>query len=178
MLRATRHPNFSLRTGCPILKLRADENRIFLATQLGELGFDAIILGTGFVVDWDQRPELARLAQHAALWRDRYVPAGGEGHEFAVHPWLDPWFAFTERTPGNAPWIGRVHCFNYAATMSQYKLTGDIPAISDGAVRLAEGIARTLFNEDYQDHYQRLLDYDQPELRGDEWKDEDGVPPD
>jgi len=178
MLRAARHPNFSLRTNCPILKLRADGDRIFLTTRLGELCFDAVILGTGFVVDWERRPELARLAEHVALWRDRYVPAGGEDHEFAAHPYLDPWFAFTERTPGSAPWIGRVHCFNYPATMSQYKLTGDIPAISDGAVRLAEGIARVLFNEDYEDHYQRLLDYEQPELRGDEWKDEDGPPAD
>jgi cation diffusion facilitator CzcD-associated flavoprotein CzcO len=178
MLRASRHANFSVRTDCPILKVRADRDRIFLTTRLGARGFDAVILGTGFVVDWDRRPELARLADHVALWRDRYLPPGGADREFADHPWLDPWFAFTERTPGGAPWVGRVHCFNYASTMSQYKLTGDIPAISDGAVRLAEGIARGLFNEDYADHYQRLVDYDQPELQGDEWTAGDGPPPD
>lgn len=97
------------------------------------------------------------------------MPPGGENHEFADHPFLGPWFEFTERTPGTAPWVSRVHCFNYASTMSQYKLTGDIPAISDGATRLAEGIARSLFTEDYDDHFQHLLDYDVPELQGDEW---------
>jgi FAD-dependent urate hydroxylase len=178
MLRVSRHANFTLRTACPILSLRVDGDRVLLTTRLGELGFDAVILGTGFMVDWAQRPELARLAPHIALWRDRYLPSGGADHEFALHPWLDPWFAFTERAPGGAPWIGRVHCFNYPATMCQYKLTGDIPAISDGAIRLAEGIARTLFNEDYADHYQRLRDYAQPELQGDEWTAEDGPLPD
>ena len=48
-----------------------------------------------------------------------------------------------------------------------------VPAISDGAVRLAKGIVRSLFVEDYADHYQRLLDYAQPELLGDEWRREE-----
>lgn len=169
MLRASRHAQFSVHTDCPILDARTDADVVILTTRLGERKYDAVILGTGFTVDWSQRPELARLAEGIALWRNRYTPPGGENHEFADHPFLGPWFEFTERTPGTAPWVSRVHCFNYASTMSQYKLTGDIPAISDGATRLAEGIARSLFAEDYDDHFQRLLDYDVPELQGDEW---------
>ena len=172
MLRASGHPNFSVRTACPILRVRIEKDHVLLTTRLGETGFDFVILGTGFVVDWPRRPELARLASHVALWRDQYVHPETPDHEFAEHPYLGARFEFTERAPGEAPWVGRVHCFNYASTMSQYKLTGDIPAISDGAVRLAEGIVRSLFVEDYADHYQRLLDYAQPELLGDEWRNE------
>jgi cation diffusion facilitator CzcD-associated flavoprotein CzcO len=176
MLRASQHKNFSVHTACPIQGVRVDGERVFLTTPRGEHAFDLIILGTGFAVDWEQRPELAGLAGRIARWRDRYTPPGGTDHEFADYPYLGPWFEFTERTPGTAPWVGAVHCFNYAATMSQYKLTGDIPAISDGAHRLAEGIARSLFNQDYEDHFQRLLDYNEPELRGDEWRREDDAP--
>jgi cation diffusion facilitator CzcD-associated flavoprotein CzcO len=169
MLRASRHPNFAVFMNCPILDARGDGDAIVLATPRGERHYDAIILGTGFTVDWAQRPELSRLAESIALWRHRYTPPGGEDHEFADHPFLGPWFEFTERDAGTAPWVSRVLCFNYASTMSQYKLTGDVPAISDGATRLAEGIARSLFVEDYDVHFRRLLDYDQPELQGDEW---------
>jgi cation diffusion facilitator CzcD-associated flavoprotein CzcO len=172
MLRASRHASFSVHTACPILGVRMEADRIVLTTRLGETAFDFVILGTGFAVDWVRRPELARLARGIALWRDRYAHPDAPDHEFAEHPYLGPWFEFTERAPGAAPWVARVHCFNYASTMSHYKLTGDIPAISDGAVRLAEGIVRSIFGEDYADHYQRLLDYAQPELLGDEWRQE------
>ena len=169
MLRASGHPNFSVFTDCPILGARDDGSAVILSTRRGDRRYDAIILGTGFTVDWNQRPELRRLAKSILLWRHRYTPPGEEDHEFADHPYLGPWFEFIERDPGTAPWVSRVLCFNFASTMSQYKLTGDIPAISDGATRLAEGIARSLFVEDYEAHFQRLLDYDQPELQGDEW---------
>lgn len=169
MLRASRHPNFAVFTNCSILGTRDDGDAVTLTTGRGDRRYDAIILGTGFTVDWDQRPELARLAESILLWRHRYTPPGGEDDEFADHPYLGPWFEFIERDAGTAPWVSRVLCFNYASTMSQYKLTGDIPAIRDGATRLAEGIARSLFVEDYDAQFQRLLDYDQPELQGDEW---------
>jgi hypothetical protein len=52
--------------------------------------------------------------------------------------------------------VSRVHCLNVGATLSHGKITGDVPAISVGAERLAEGITSSLFAQDYADHYQRL----------------------
>ena len=57
--------------------------------------------------------------------------------------------------------------------LSHGKLSGDIPAVSDGAQRLARGIARALFVEDQTQHYAALEAYDVPELHGDEWADAD-----
>ena len=173
MLRASRHDNFHIHTSCPIDSVAVEGDEIVVTTRLGARRYDALILGTGFAVDWENRPEFARLRRDIALWRDRYSPPGDDAHGFANDPFLGPWFEFTERDAGTAPWVTAVYCFNYAATMSQYKLTGDIPAISDGARRLAEGLTRSFFLEDYDDQYQRLLDYDTPELRGDEWRRED-----
>ncbi len=97
------------------------------------------------------------------------MPEGAADSEFAEHPFLGPGFEFVEKAPGALPWAGRVHCFNFAATLSHGKITSDILAISAGADRVAEAIAGALFVEDYEAHYRRLVDYDTPELLGDEW---------
>ena len=53
------------------------------------------------------------------------------------------------------------------------KVSGDIPGISQGAAWLAAGIAAALYREDIETHWQALLDYDKPELLGDEWQPSD-----
>ncbi|MBP2231930.1 cation diffusion facilitator CzcD-associated flavoprotein CzcO [Azospirillum agricola] len=169
MLRCSRHPNFALLTGCPIEQAKPDGGRLTLHTGRGVVTVDHVILATGFSVDWAQRPELAGIARHALLWRDRYVAPGEEGGDFAEHPYLGPDFEFLERVPGEAPWLSRIHAFNYAASLSHGKVTGDIPGISAGAERLADSIVAALFTEDYDRHWQRLLAFETPELLGDEW---------
>lgn len=59
--------------------------------------------------------------------------------------------------------------------MSHGKLSGDIPAVSEGADRLARGIARALFVADRQEHFDNLVAFDTPELLGDEWADADSL---
>jgi hypothetical protein len=71
--------------------------------------------------------------------------------------------------PGNCLTLGRLHCFNYPSTLSHGKLSGDIPAISEGADRLARAIARRLFVDDREKHFSSLVAYDMPEILGDEW---------
>jgi cation diffusion facilitator CzcD-associated flavoprotein CzcO len=73
--------------------------------------------------------------------------------------------------PGSCPTLSKIHCFNFPATLSHGKLTGDIPAISEGADRLARGIVRSLFVEDRETHFANLQAFDTPELLGDEWAD-------
>jgi hypothetical protein len=48
-------------------------------------------------------------------------------------------------------------------------VSGDIPAISDGAYRLAQGIAALMYSEDIDYHYRNIQAYEEPELEGDEW---------
>lgn len=75
--------------------------------------------------------------------------------------------------PGHCPILANVHIFNYAALASQGKLSGDIPAITIGANRLAQGIATRIFLADKERHYETLQAYASPELFGDEWTDAD-----
>ena len=82
---------------------------------------------------------------------------------------LGPDFEFRARDEAPLPGLERVHCFAYPAALSLGVITGDIPAISDGAVRLATSLAGLLWAEDVEHHDARLQAYAEPEVFGDEW---------
>lgn len=173
-LRVSSHPNAYFHLGSPILALAPDGNQLIVGTPKGEYRLDFLIFATGFAFDPSRRPELAQFAPHIRLWPDRFAaPAGLISEELATSPDLAPDYAFRERVPGDCPALARIHCFNHHATLSHGKLSGDIPAVSEGAERLARGIARRLFVEDAELHYAALQDFDIPEIRGDEWTDAD-----
>ncbi len=165
-LRVSRHPNARLHLGAPILSLAEADGALRLQTPQGVFGLDFLIFATGFRVDLARRPELALLAPHIRFWGDRFAPPH---EELATSPDLAPDFSFQENVPGACPALGHVHCFNHPATLSHGKLAGDIPAVSQGAQRLAEGIVRSLFTEDQALHYEALQAFYRPELLGDEW---------
>jgi len=101
------------------------------------------------------------------------VPADMRNDELETSPDLGDAFEFLEVEPGACPALARIHCFNFPATLSHGKLTGDIPAISEGADRLARGIVRALFVADRERHFADLQAFDTPELLGDEWADDE-----
>jgi len=173
-LRVSRHANAHFHFGSPVLDLRHQTDALYLRTPKGEYQLDFLIVGTGFGVDFNQRPELAALVPHIRLWKHRFaIPPGLDDAELENSPDLGPDFAFQEITPGCCPWLTRVHCFNYPATLSLGKLSGDIPGISAGAWRLTHALITHLYAEDREHHFAALQAYDEPELLGDEWRDAD-----
>jgi cation diffusion facilitator CzcD-associated flavoprotein CzcO len=174
-LRVSRHENFSLFASCAPLRIAIQDNRVLLDTTRGKLAFDFLILATGLTVDWSQRPEFASLKPHITLWRDRFTPEGHPDYAQGEHPFVGPNFEFIERSPGTAPWVERIHCFTFPAYMSHGPVSGDIPAISVGAERVANGVAAKLFAEDYDRTWQRMVGWSNPELRGDEYVLDDDV---
>jgi FAD-dependent urate hydroxylase len=177
MLRCSRHKNFSIVARCEVRQAVATDGRVLLDTTRGVLAFDHLILATGLAIDWDQRPELAALRPQVLTWRDRLrLDEHGElAH--GDYPFLGPDLEFLQRQPGAAPWIERVHCFGFPANLSHGQISGDIPAISIGAQRVANGVATALFAEDYEQTWRRLLAWDNPELRGDEFVLEEAIEP-
>lgn len=170
-LRVSRHPNAYFHFGAGVQAARMDGDEVVLTTPRGEMRTDFVILGTGFRIEAAARPELAEHADQIRLWRDVYQPPPELAHpELGNFPYVGRDFAFQPRQPGTMAWLGRIHCFNYGASLSLGKVSGDIPGISEGANWLAGGIARAFYAEDVETHWQRLLDYDQPELLGDEWR--------
>jgi cation diffusion facilitator CzcD-associated flavoprotein CzcO len=172
-LRVSRHPNASFHFGCGIRAMTMDGDAVRIETVAGKhFEADFVILCTGFTVDHRARPELAGFANRIATWADRFTPPPDLASEELAHfPYLAPDFAFTERELGTAPWLKDIHCFNHAATLSLGKISGDIPAVSEGAALLARSIAAAFYREDALRHYEDLLAYGKPELLGDEWTD-------
>jgi cation diffusion facilitator CzcD-associated flavoprotein CzcO len=173
-LRVSQHPNGHFHLGSPILDIEERDGHLVLTTPKGRYDTDFVIFGTGFRVDLMSRPELVDFAPHIRLWRDRFpVPADMPNVELETSPDLGESFEFLEKIPGACPALRAIHCFNFPATLSHGKLSGDIPAISEGADRLARGIVRSLFVADRETHFATLQAFDTPELQGDEWTDAD-----
>jgi FAD-dependent urate hydroxylase len=171
-LRVSRHANAFFHFGVAVENARLIADEIELELSGGrQLATDFLILGTGFLVEPLARTELEGYAGRIALWRDRYQPPPGlEQEQLGNFPYLAEDFSFLERTPGEAPWLSRIHCFNYGASVSLGKTSGDIPGISEGAAWLARAIAAKFYAENIEEHWQRLLAYETPELKGDEWR--------
>jgi len=171
--RVTDFPNGHVHIGCPINALRQDRDAVILETPKGSYVCDFVLFGTGFVIDFGRHPEITAFAENILTWREVYEPPDSERNEaLADAPYLGDMFQFVERRTGETRGLDRLHCMNFAATLSHGKLTGDIPAVSHGADRLARGIAAAFLAEDMDHHYARLRAYDVPEVDGDEWIDE------
>ena len=170
-LRVSRHSNAYFHFDAGIEQVRFTGTELIIDTARGaRLATDFIILGTGFTIDPRVRSEMADYADQILLWRDCYTPPPELAHEeLGLFPYLADDFAFQERSPGVAPWLRHIHSFNYGATLSLGKISGDIPAVSEGAAMLAQALAADFYRQDIERHWQILLDYDKPELLGNEW---------
>ncbi|MGJ4941500.1 NAD(P)-binding domain-containing protein [Bradyrhizobium sp. HKCCYLS1011] len=174
VLRVSAFPQAHFHLASPITDLTEIDDHVVVTTPKGRYEIDFLIFGTGFKVDLALRPELAEFAPHIRFWRDRFPsPKGMENAELETSPDLGEAFEFLEKVPGACPALSRLHCFNYPATLSHGKLSGDIPAISEGADRLARGIVRRLFVDDRERHFENLKAFATPEILGHEWRDAD-----
>ena len=94
---------------------------------------------------WPGVPSLPAFDDKISLWADRISPQEALRHpEAARFPYLGPGFELVERTPGAAPGLEHIHCFNAGSTMSHAAVAGDIPGLAFGANRLSRAIARSL----------------------------------
>ena len=156
--------------GSPVLSVMETPDGLEVRTPKGLYPLDFMIFATGFRFDPSARPELSAVAGRIRLWGDAGTPANAE---LAASPRLDAAYGFEALDAADTEFLSRLHCFNYHATLSHGKLSGDIPAVSEGATRLAHGIARAVFVEDKATHFAALVAFATPELRGDEWVDAD-----
>ena len=176
-LRVSRFANARFNLGCTIESIVPAGDALRLATSVGRFELDFLIFSTGFQIDWTARPEFAGFAGQVLAWKDRFTPpADQQDREMLDSPYLGPTLELLEKTPGSCPGLDRIHCFCYPATMSHGTVSGDIPAITDGAERLARGLASRLYREDVDWHFGNIQAFDEPELFGDEWTPADAPP--
>jgi len=158
-----------LHLGTTTQSVTADGDRLALDLGGQTLTVSDVILGTGFEIELDPAGPLSAIVEHVARWQDRKaLDDVDRGDELLRFPYLGGALEFTERTPGGAPWLANLHCFNHAAWLSHGYVSSDIPAVSEGGDRLARGVARSLFLADADHHADALHAYEEPELFGDE----------
>jgi len=168
--RVSGHPNAHFHLGVAIVDVAERRGALQVRTSAGPIELDFLIFATGFKVDWRQRPMLRQVAPCIRVWKDRYAPlSGNEDDELAESPDLGAAFEFQARAGADCPGLDRVHCLSYPATLSLGVITGDIPAISEGALQLADKLAALLYAEDIDHHFARMQAYAEPEILGDEW---------
>jgi cation diffusion facilitator CzcD-associated flavoprotein CzcO len=168
--RVSRHANAHFHFGVTIDGAEERNGALRVQTSAGPIELDFLIFATGFKVDWRQRPMLRHVAPCIRVWKDRYrPPPGDEDAELAESPDLGPAFEFQPRPGARCPGLERLHCLSYPATLSLGVITGDIPAISEGALQLADRLAGLLYAEDIEHHCARMEAFAEPEILGDEW---------
>jgi cation diffusion facilitator CzcD-associated flavoprotein CzcO len=162
--RCIRFEQFALHLASPVKAARVEGDKLLLTTPNGMERFDFLIVGTGHAVDFPARPELCRFAPKIARWRDRYTPPPGlESDLLGEYPYLSQNFQFTERTPGEAPFLKNIFSYSFAA-MPSLACSAGISALKFGVERVAYGITRNLFLADADRHLVALQNYTEPEL--------------
>jgi FAD-dependent urate hydroxylase len=169
-LRVTHHSNAFVHLGCALVSAEERKGALWVQTSQGPIELDFLVLATGFAVQAEARPMLRHIAPHWRTWQERYEPKADERDaELASLPDLGTDFELQVREGHDCPGLERVHVFCYPAALSLGVVTGDIPAISDGAEHLARALVARLYAEDIELHDARMRAFAEPEVLGDEW---------
>ena len=131
MQRAVAFKNFHIHLSTSLADVAlAGNGKIVAKAGRKSLRFDHLIAATGYRVDLADQPELARVHEQVALWRDRYQPERGEENSAgALHPYLGAGFEFLPRAGTDAEYLRNIHCFNLAAALSFGVPVGDVPSM-------------------------------------------------
>jgi cation diffusion facilitator CzcD-associated flavoprotein CzcO len=148
MQRAVAFKNFHIHLSTSLSDVSlAGNGKVAAKAGSTKMRFDYVVAATGYRIDLASQPELARIHDSVALWRDRYKPAAGEENAAGGnHPYLGAGFEFLPRDAAGAEYLRNIHCFNLAAELSFGIPVGDIPSMVYHP-RLVSAIARDLYLE-------------------------------
>jgi cation diffusion facilitator CzcD-associated flavoprotein CzcO len=162
--RTLRHTNVRLHCASPIQDATHHADGLRLRAPDGWHETDFLILGTGFATDLSLRPEFSALAQHVALWRDRYTPPATEADPNAGgFPYLSPHFALVEKQPGTMPALRNIHLFNTGAVVSTGIVTGGLNGMPWGIQRLLAGLSRDFYLAELDSVFAEFAGYQEPD---------------
>ncbi len=156
--RAVAFANFHLHLASPWTEARVENGQIIGRAGDAEFRVDFVIAGTGYFVDLPARPELADIAPHVLLWRDRYCPPPDEQDEvYGAHPYLGAAHEYLEKLPGSAPYLRDIHVLNPAGFVSFGLPSGDVPSIRRDTRQVVAQISSDLFLTDLALHEKRMV---------------------
>jgi hypothetical protein len=81
-----------------------------------------------------------------------------------TYPYLGKSFEFTQKTPGDAPWMHHIHCFSLGTKPSLGLSASSATAMRYGVPRLVQALTRCLFLDDAAYHANAMLTFDEEDL--------------
>ena len=163
--RAAAWPGFELHLGSPWLSVKDTEDGVVVETPKGRFTYDFVVLSTGMLSDIALRPELDEVADHIALWSDRYTPPEDQQMPLLdIHPYLGDSFEYLPRTDEGASLIHGLFAFNYSALMTHGLSASALTGLPYALPRLAKGVADQLFLDDQARWLKAYLNYNEPEF--------------
>lgn len=155
--RAMQFTRFHLHLGHEIERACVEAGDLVLCAGGHHFAVDHLILATGYSNQLSERPELQDLHASIAVWGDRYAPPEHELDEaLGSYPYMGPAFEFTEKQPGQAPFLRDLHFFCAPAMVSHGRPVGDTGSIKYGVPRLVSSVGRDLLLADRDWHLQHL----------------------
>lgn len=168
--RVEKYPDLRLLAKTRILSIHDHGSQIEVETNRGIFHYDFLILGTGFNIDGNEQPEMRHILHTIALWKDRLPPhIIDQNPKMGSFPYLGPTYEFLPKEKGKAPFLRNLYCFNFGATLSHGLLSSDIPGISVGATRLAQGIAGDFFIQESDWYMNCLNNYEEKDFEESEY---------
>ena len=163
--RACRQPGLQIHADSVWEKVCWTGDAIAVTTRYDQFIFDFVICATGVSFDLALRPELEGIVDDIALWSDRFAPGPDEAHpELGKLPYLGKSYEFLEKTPGTAPWLSRIHAFNFSAMASMGPVSTGISGHRYAIPRVVRGITESLFLEQSATFLPDLGRFAEPEL--------------
>lgn len=159
--RAMRDPKFMMVEGTGTNRFSVEKDgRIRIENDCGTFHADHLLLGTGYELNAEIRPELRALAGRFQTWGEAYTPPQGQEDPYiAAHPYLGSGFELTPKTPQDA-WVSRVHMYNAAAVPSLGPVSNGVTGFKYGAPRLVAALVGRLFEENVEHFFHDLDQFD------------------
>ena len=169
--RCTRHRNFQIHLNAGWRNVAMRDGEIYIETETTAHRADFAIVGTGFEMAPEARPELAAFADKIARWGDRYTPPpGDESPVAAAFPYIDPDFRLVEKAAGTAPFLSDIHFFAWAGSVSNGRYSSEVSSLRYGVPRLVRALCRDLVRADADFHVARIRALPEPEFGPDEYE--------
>jgi cation diffusion facilitator CzcD-associated flavoprotein CzcO len=147
--------NFVLHPGATWSAIRRQPSGIEVTGSDGSVAvFDHLFIGAGFSVNPLNRPELAPFADQILTWADVIKPPSEYRDDWLItYPYLARDLSFIERTPGAAPFLRNIYCYNYGATVTNAHSGASLSGMKYGIEPLIHGLTEALWKEDEPAHY-------------------------
>jgi cation diffusion facilitator CzcD-associated flavoprotein CzcO len=147
--------NFVLHPGATWSAIRRLPSGIEVTGSDGSVAvFDHLFIGAGFSVNPLNRPELAPFADQILTWADVIKPPREYRDDWLItYPYLERDLSFMERTPGAAPFLRNIYCFNYGATVTNAHSGASLSGMKYGIEPLIHGVTLALWKDDEPAHF-------------------------